>query len=339
MILVAAPPEKAPPLQPGFIRGMSFAHVHSREHGYGSKRSNEELQKLKSVGVDWISISPFAYQRAVDAPDLYFGEGDPTLGERALSRAIEAAHALGIQVLLKPHVWSGQFSRGGKWHGDIAMTNPEDNDRWWARYGAYILQNARLAERAHADGLCIGLEYVRMTVPAETPRWRALILAVKKEYHGPLTYGAHHGAELEQIEFWDALDAIGVNAYFPLGTGLDRATAEEIARAWRGPLARLEKLAAVKKKPIVFTEIGFASHAGALERPWSSDRALPEDQDLQARAYEGTLLALSGAPFVKGVFWWKWFSGGPDNPHERDPFDPSAKKAEAVLRAWFRGAP
>ncbi|MCK6546867.1 hypothetical protein L6R52_13545 [Myxococcota bacterium] len=317
---------------------MTFAHVHSREWGYGSERAKRELERLRDVGVDWIAISPFAYQKKVDEPFLYYGPGDPTMLDRDLVAVTEHAHALGIRVFLKPHLWSGEFWSSGKWPGDIEMKTPEAEESWWRSYTGYIVAQAKLAALAKMDALSIGHELVKMTAPRHTPRWRALITEVKRHFGGPLVYGANHGHEVGQIEFWDALDAVGVHAYYPLGgDALEAASADDIARAWQPVLAELRKIADKTKKPLVFTEVGFPAHRGALAKPWEADGARPLDEGLQARAYEGTLRALASAPFVRGTFWWKWFSGGHENPHEREPYDPSGKAAERVLKRWYRG--
>jgi hypothetical protein len=323
-------------LPSGFIRGMTFAHVHSRAYGYGSDRAKRELMHLRADGVDWIALSTFAYQSAVDEPSLYFGARDPTMLDDDLLAVTDHAHQLGMKVMLKPHIWSRQFWDGGKWQGDIAMKSDADDAKWWEAYRQFVLKQAELAERAHMDGLCIGLEYVKMTDSKHTPKWKSLIAAVRTVYRGPLTYGAHHERELEQIEFWGELDAIGVHAYFPFSAELEQASSEVIASAWKPLLDRMRVVAERHRKPIVFTEIGYPAHKGALERPWHSDRSLPPDEGVQARAYEGALRALSEAPFVRGIFVWKWFSGGADNPEEHDPYDPSGKAAEQVLARWYR---
>ena len=44
--------------------------------------------------------------------------------------------------------------------------------------------------------------------------WRQLIKDVRAVYSGKLIYSANWYEEYEGIKFWDALDAIGVQAYF-----------------------------------------------------------------------------------------------------------------------------
>jgi hypothetical protein len=338
-LLVAQP--IPPPEALEFIRGMSFAHVHAPGFGYGSDRAKKQLEKLKALGVDWVSITPFAYQPHVDQPELQFpGDGhagDPTLTEGDLIKVIGEAHALGIKVLLKPHIWSNEFWRGGKWQGDIKMKNEVDADAWFQHYTAFIVHMAKLATRAHADALSIGGEYVAMTGPEHTSRWRQLAAAARISYAGPLTYCAHHDREPEQIQFWDSLDWIGVNAYFALGAELEKddVTVEAIATEFLKQLKRFEAVADKKKKPVVLTEIGFPSHAGALSEPWKSDTDRSMNEPLQARAYDAALTAIDQAPWVRGVFFWKWFSGGRSNPFEKDPYQPEGKQAEKVLVRWF----
>lgn len=322
-------------LPPEFIRGMSFAHVHHRGWGYGSEASRRELAHLAEVGVTWVSITPFAYQPAVDRPELIFGEMDRSLSSKDLLAVAAQAHALGIKVVLKPHIWSSQFWYGGKWHGDIEMTAPGDTEAWFERYGAYLVSMAEIAERGHMDGLSIGVEYVRMTRPENTARWRRLIAAVRAKYRGPLTYSAHHDAEVFQIGFWKDLDCIGVNAYFPFAASLESASAAQIAAAWRGPLDRLEALSKKLDRPVVVMELGYPSHAGALSQPWRSDGDLPRDEAIQARAYEAAFSAFATRPWLRGVFLWKWFSGGVAQHGERDPYEPEGKQSEAVMRRWF----
>ena len=45
--------------------------------------------------------------------------------------------------------------------------------------------------------------------------WNELILKIKKLYKGKLTYAANWD-EYKRIHFWNVLDYIGVDAYFPL---------------------------------------------------------------------------------------------------------------------------
>jgi hypothetical protein len=49
-------------------RGMSYAHAMRDGRGYGSEDSARSLQRLADLGVEWITITPFGFQREAAAP-------------------------------------------------------------------------------------------------------------------------------------------------------------------------------------------------------------------------------------------------------------------------------
>src|SRR5262249_9680758 len=147
--------------------------------------------------------------------------------------------------------WSGQ------WSGDIRMKSDADWDAWFRSYQSFILHFAELAASSGADAFCIGCE-LGGTTNARPERWRSLIAQGGKVYHGPLTYDANWHEEYEKVSFWDALDWIGVNAYFELSDD-KTPTSGDIERAWRPITARMAALSRRCGKPVVLTEVGFRS--------------------------------------------------------------------------------
>jgi len=100
--------------------------------------------------------------------------------------------------------------------------------------------------------------------------WRDTITASRALYSGAIAYGANFD-QYQEVGFWDAVDAVGVTAYFPLsrygdaGKDLD----DRLDTAWRG-VAR--DLRAVSDKPIYMLELGWTRRRGATVRPWSYGR-------------------------------------------------------------------
>ena len=177
------------------------------------KITEKEFQKITALHINWISQTPFGWQRAAGTPEImvnhtneksWWGESD-----EGIASTTQVAHSLQIKTLLKPHLWVGKG-----WPGDIQMTNDADWVVWFSNYEKFILHYAVLAEKHHIDMLCIGTE-LQKTVSREK-EWRSLIKKIKEVYHGPLTYAANFYLEFEQIKFWDELDFIGIQAYFPL---------------------------------------------------------------------------------------------------------------------------
>ncbi|TMQ47380.1 MAG: hypothetical protein E6K71_10130 [Candidatus Eisenbacteria bacterium] len=304
-----------------------------------------DLDPLLRIRANWISQTPFGWQRGPDTPEIrgsYEGAAPQTRPPRDARRyhgfwgerdegvlaTTRWAHARGIRVLLKPHIWT----RGG-WSGSIAMKNEEDWARWFAGYREFILHYADLAERSGAEALAVGTELGGTT--AREREWRAIVAEVRRHYHGTLVYCANWAEDLHHTQFWDALDWIGVQAYYPLCD--QRApTTQALVRGWSGPLADLETIAKIWGKPVVLTEVGYHSLDTAAIRPWEWDLPGSLSMETQARCYEALFQAVSDHPVVHGVFIWKWHpdysrAGGPGDTE----YSPQRKPAEAVLARGY----
>jgi hypothetical protein len=303
----------------------------------GSPRSvgADALAPLAELGMNAISQTPFAFMRDPRRAELSWQpDGEGWWGEReeGVRFVACAARAHGIATLLKPHVWLH-----GSWPGDVEMQSEGDWQAWFASYRAFLLHWARFAAAEGLEGLCIGTELDR-TVAREAD-WRALIGEVRALYGGLLTYAANWTHYVE-VPFWDALDAIGVNAYFPLSRS-PRPEPEELVLAW-GPIAdRLQAFAERHERPIVFTEIGYHPAQGAFVEPWIWDVGQAAlDPQCQANGYEAVARVFYGEPWFGGIFWWKWQAGGPRRGRrsEASTFSPQGLPAEEVLRRTFRAA-
>lgn len=304
----------------------------------GEEIGRAELEALVRHHVDWIVQTPFGWQSGIDSPEIrlltdgriYWGERD--VGLIATTRM---ARELGIKTLLKPHLW---LSRAGdKWRTDIAMPDEETWLQWFASYRVFILHYARLAEAEGIEALAVGTELHQTAVRREAD-WRRLIAEIRQVYSGELTYAGNWWKEFEEIEFWDALDWIGVQAYFPL-TEKTRPTVEELILGWRPHVEALERVSRRFGKPIVFTEVGYKSAPGAAIKPWEwmdSSRIGRDEPDfqIQADAYEAFFLAVWDKPWCAGAYFWKWFPKTSEGSLDLD-FTPQGKPAAQVMARWY----
>lgn len=314
----AAPPPRVPKQ-----RGMSFASGPLRgERNYGSPASAESLRRLEELGVNWISITPFAFHRGT--PELRWGGERSWENDDSLRAVTKQAHELGIKVLLKPHVWSRDESSMDAW-------SYEQWRAWMADYERFAGHYATLARDAHIDAFSIGNEQKRTSRRFE-PEWRRVIAKVRSIYRGPITYGANFD-EVFDVPFWDAVDWIGVSAYFPLADA-PSPTRAQLVRAWQPILTRLGELSARHRKSIVFTEIGYRSSEGAAWRQWEIPRDAPPNLDTQTAAYEAFFEAVWPQPWLAGVYPWKWFSY-PNHAHAPNDYELEGKPAEAVIRRMY----
>ncbi len=312
----------------GFARGVVYS---SWDGSYRSETAwRADLKHFKSLGVTDIQVMTFAHQPAVDQSRIL--PSDESKWPKAF---IGAARKQGFRILLKPHVWSRQFYDGSKrWRGSIKMADVATWAAWFSQYEVFILREARLAQAAGVERLSIGLEYVEAT-RGHSPQWRALITKVRAVYSGELTYSADGNHEMAHIDFWDALDFIGINAYFKLSE-LDRPGQAAIGKGWAPYVARLKALSAKYGKRIEFTEAGYPSIVGAARTPWRwPDKTDSSDLALQAELFEGLFRVCAGGKWCGGLFFWKYYERPEKTPHELD-YEPRGKPGEQVISRWYR---
>lgn len=159
--------------------------------------------------------------------------------------------------------------------------------------------------------------------------WRALIAQVREIYAGKLTYAANFDQYFE-VGFWDALDIIGINAYFqlrdpsrarPAGDSLQ----EELRDGWKGVFTDIQRMRRTQKlgdKPVLFTELGYTQHHEGTFEPWAMQglsvlgpagaqrlyiwQEQPKAPEERAEAVRALAWAQRTMPGVlSGVLYWK----------------------------------
>jgi len=321
---------------PAFLRGVSLAMENSLEGGYHAPALDRQLDRLAALGVDSVSLMPFAFEAGPASPHLRMLGGRPeSETDVGMIHAVRRARAHGLRTLYKPHVWVG----GGSWPGDVAMPDEAAWQAWWRDYRRYVLHHAVLARWAGADLFSVGCELSGTLGRAED--WRRLIAAVRQVYPGLVTYAGNWSGDLERTPFWGDLDLIGVDAYFPLSPD-PAAGRAELARGAAAVAARLAAASHAWHRRLLLTEVGFA----ACRAPWTAphrEGGTPSQAD-QAAAYTALFQALGRPPWLAGAFVWKAFSGeSADRPagarHHRDEGDADfrflGRQAEAAIAAYY----
>jgi hypothetical protein len=291
----------APPAPLPFLRGVSLAMENSLEGGYHAPALDRQLDRLAAMGVDAVSLMPFAFEEGPSAPRLHMLGGSPeSETDVGLIHAVRRARAHGLRTLYKPHIWVG----GGSWPGDVAMRDETAWRQWWRDYRRYVLHHAVLARWSGADLFSIGCELSGTLGRAED--WRRLIAAVRQVFPGPLTYAGNWSGDLERAPFWEQLDLVGVDAYFPLSSD-PAAGRAELARGAAAVVARLAAASHAHHRPLLLTEVGFAACRATWTAP-HREGGTPSQAD-QAAAYAALFGALGHPPWLAGAFVWKAFSG------------------------------
>ncbi len=107
-------------------------------------------------------------------------------------------------------------------------------------------------------------------------QWKKSIKKTRKHFSGELTYAANFDNYYE-VGFWESLDFIGINAYFPLReSDSSYANAEELTHAldkgWRNVFDQIDSFrleTGTLEIPLFFTELGYTKYANSSLEPWS----------------------------------------------------------------------
>lgn len=288
---------------------------------WGTEAMSEALGEIRSLGAEWVAIHPYAWLPTDGAI-----RSRPAAEVGYLTQAVARMRAAGVKIFWKPHLgYWGSFD----WRGAIEFGNDEATwQRFFASYREFIVDQARFAAAHDVELFAIGIEYER-TMHREAD-WRAVIASVREVYDGRITYAANWDG-LEKVPFWDAIDIIGVHAYFPLSNETEPAH-ETLTAGWNGHLENLQQLAERFDRPIVFAEIGYNRSPAAARAPWEyGSTDTPANRELRRELMEVALERIERESHIVGMFWWKWMPG---NHHGRDFSLREPEAQEALSRYW-----
>ncbi len=299
------------------------------------------LAAIRDLGATHVSLVSFGFQEAASNPGIRFSPDVRWYSESAAGALAIAdrTESFGLRIILKPQLWL----RGGAWTADIGFASEGDWKAWESDYRKFLLHTAHLAAEIDADMLIVGTE-LSNPVRERPAFWRSLIAEIRAVYKGKLTYGANWHDDFEHVSFWDALDYIGVNAYFPINDGPDPSLSD-LRAGWTQHSRTLEELAYRENRPVLFTELGYRSVASAAAEPWrwpSREEAgiVEPDFRIQSDLFRAFFDTIWTSPWFAGAIIWKMYPypthrGGAER-YALD-FTPQNKPAETVIRDAFNG--
>jgi hypothetical protein len=294
--------------------------------------SIDSLQKVKDIGAEWVAIVPYAFCNSKTA-EITFDHPRQWWGEKpeGVKETIAMAKSLGLNVMLKPHLWVG----GQGWAGDLDF----ESDSLWQvfekHYAEYIGTYAAIADSMKVELYCIGTE-VRNSTRDRKHFWLDLIENTRKDFSGLLTYAANWD-EYDQITFWDKLDYIGVDAYFPLSDAKSPSK-QELIHAWNQPKNELKQVSQKFQKQILFTEFGYESIDFNTMGHWKlSKDTLSVNLENQKIAFEALYESMRSEDWWQGGFIWKWHLNR-NGLHQRNikAYTPQDKPALNIIKNEFK---
>ncbi|WP_188651489.1 glycoside hydrolase family 113 [Yeosuana aromativorans] len=310
---------------PSKINGVSY--VASRD-----SITEIHIKPLLNIHANYASIMPFGFIRDLSHPIIQYNSKRQWFGETkaGVKHYIHALKTNGIHIMIKPQiwVWKGEFT------GDITMKTEADWKAFENSYTQFILDYAEVAQEIGADIFCIGTELEHF-IEARPNYWKELIKKIRQVYKGKLTYAANWN-EYNQTPFWNKLDYIGIDAYFPV-SDLKTPTVEACKLGLGRWKTEMKHTCDSLKKPVLFTEFGYRSVDFSGKKPWLTDRQMGTvNLQAQTNATQAFFETFWNEDWIAGGFIWKWHhnhktAGGNNNTR----FTPQNKPAEQVIKDFY----
>lgn len=298
-----------------------------------SPKLKEKLNGIDSIGAmnaNWIALCPFALLTETNAKIIYNTSsnwwGDTKKG---LIEGINKARENKLKILIKPHFWV--IDKG--WAGDFDVSGKQKTE-WENNYNRFMLYLARISDSLNIEMLCIGTELKHYSIK-HPEFFISLINEIKKVYKGKLTYAANWD-EFDRVKFWDKLDFISVDAYFPLS---DKKTPEikDLELTWKKVCNDLKKISLKFGKKIIFTEYGYKSINYAADKQWEFENT-PVTEDVNLTAQINSYVALYNSvwkvDYFAGGFLWKWYNKPISNNYNSD-YSPQGKAVLGIIKKQY----
>lgn len=320
-----------------YIKQMTLAKgmniVAWSSEAYSSSNFAQSLGNLHNLGADWVCLTVFWFMPTKYSNDIspisstYF---PATSSDSSLRHAIQEAKSLGMKVCLRPIV--GVLD--GTWRAEI---QPASWETWFANYRTFLNKYATLGNEEEVDLFVVGTEL--SSSQSHTSEWESVISDARTHFGGPITYAtnwdmtAQYG--IDDLAYWDRLDYIGVDAYYPLTDSNFNPTVDDLKNGWYSWVAKFQQLSQVVGKKILFIEIGYRSVDGANIQPWDWESPGNLDLDEQARCYQAALEVFQNEAWFQGWFWWEWEVDPNAGGSNDRGFTAQGKPAERILKIYY----
>jgi len=164
-----------------------------------------------------------------------------------------------------------------------------------------------------------------VTASAHSANYISLVGQVRKYYSGTVTYSANWGTklqsvlppcndkslssswggEIDNINWINALDIIGLDAYYYL-TNEQNPSMQDLMNAWDPIVSHIRNISEYWNKSVIFTEIGYRSIEGASIHPGWWNNSAVSNITQQAACYQAVFESFINQSWWEGIHWWSW---------------------------------
>lgn len=296
------------------------------------------LDLKQKTNANWVSLSPI-----VGIADWCDGPCRPYCFP--ISSEIEKMNVLipkvinsGLEnIMLKPITAFWIVNGSGYW-GDFYVSTEKEWEEIEKAYEELYVEFAKLSERfPEVKILSIGTELKKFS--KRRPQFfKALISKIKTAYPNlKLTYAANWD-EYQNISFWQGLDYIGINSFFPL-VNKKTPSIDEIKQALVAIKNRLQNFSCAYQKPILFTEYGYRSIDYGAWKQWLLGEVNSQNInfEVQKNSYIAFYDTFWAESWVAGGFFWEWkllLNNETNNPNENGWYI-NDKPAQTIIKQRY----
>jgi hypothetical protein len=359
---------------------------------YTSSLAIDSLHALAATGANSISVTVSAYVDSTSASVVHGISGPSPLRTAEVDELrpfLTEAKSLNLSIILSCFLdmnWDIPVNFGNH-SGDSSnpisrsdigfkITNENDWDNFFSSWENWLTPFAALATEfsssTSSTSNCANLVSSSGGVTAfsigneldavwsQEVRMRELIISLKIVYKG-CTTAAFTGSSLKDVKWIDALDVIGIDAFWSLGdTPLPLGVSPSIpmlTQNWESATSFMRSISTQYNRSIFITQTGTQSRPNCFLRPWGTglsssndgnDQGDPSawpcayDVNCQANVYTSAFEALLPLTvdkpdgFLSGFLFWRWLSdptaGGPSD----SDFTPHGKPSEIVFKNYTK---
>ena len=302
---------------------------------YGYPAASDSRRALAATGAGWGGLLTTWYMERKELERRSGPVADRSNDDDVVRRAIDEMHALGLKVMLKPHV----DVEDGTWRAQIAPTSP---DRWFESYAAFMDHYVAIAAEKKVAMLCIGTELASMSGSRYAgavgePR-RADPLALPRACSPtPRT------ASTRRTSSRACPSGARSTSSAPTSTRRSPTRRTPPGRSsrpgWRrnrngqDMVAAFPNLQKAYGKPLHLHRDRLPQRRRhRTSAPWDWGLSMASDPAEQADCYAAMYEVWSRETWMKGPFWWAWDVSPPAAGDTG--YNPRGKPAEDVLRQW-----
>jgi len=194
---------------------------------------------------------------------------------------------------------------------------------------------ADIAFKTGVELIIVGTELT--ATEKQSINWRRTISMIRERVQQgiQLVYGCNWWPGPNNVNWWDELDYIGVDAYYSLSE-LEIPSVSNFIEGWKNIAEDLHNISDKFQRPILFPEIGYTSSLKCGFESYKGTSVL--NLKCQANAYEGLFEALFTQTWFAGVFFWAYTTNPVDGGKCDNGFCPRLKDAENIIQKYFKGS-